>query len=93
MFELSGYIRCRNETETERVRLLVAEHVRLTRAEPGCLSCDIVETDDPLVWLVVERFKDRAAFDLHQVRALKSDWGTATKGIVRDYHLREEVGV
>ena len=38
------------------------EHIRLTRTRPGCLSFEVTQTDDPLVWRVDERFTDDAAF-------------------------------
>ena len=60
------------------------EHVRLTRAEPGCLSFEVTPTDDPLAWRVEERFTDRAAFDAHQRRTRASAWGAATAAIRRD---------
>lgn len=65
-------------------------HVHLTRAEPGCLSFDVVPTGDPLIWQVDEAFADRAAFDAHQVRAADTDWAALTKDIARDYVITED---
>lgn len=65
-------------------------HVHLTRAEPGCLSFDVVPTGDPLIWQVDEAFADRAAFDAHQARAADTDWAALTKDIARDYVITED---
>nr|WP_253913344.1 antibiotic biosynthesis monooxygenase [Pseudoruegeria sp. HB172150] len=86
---MTGFLRCADEAEAARVQKFLPEHIRLTRAEPGCLSFDVTETQDPLVWSVAERFLDRAAFDAHQARAGASAWAEATKGIARDYEIVE----
>jgi quinol monooxygenase YgiN len=91
MIRLRGQLRCMTETEAEAVRRHAPDHVRLTRAEPGCLSFAIDATDDPLVFEVLESFRDRAAFDAHQARTRESAWFEATRGILRDFRI-EEVG-
>jgi len=63
------------------------EHLRLTRAEPGCISFDVTQTEDPLIWRVEELFVDRAAFDFHQQRTRASEWFAATSAIPRDYEI------
>ncbi|APX11609.1 putative quinol monooxygenase [Tateyamaria omphalii] len=85
---LNGFLRCASESEADRVRAALPEHVRLTRAEPGCVRFDVVPTDDPLVWTVSEAFTDPAAFKAHQARAAKSDWARDTAGIARDYTIK-----
>ncbi len=65
-------------------------HIKLTRAEPGCLSFEV--TPDPAIrgrFNVAELFEDRAAFDAHQTRANASDWATITNGIPRSYEIKE----
>lgn len=84
---LNGYLRCANEAEAARVRAAPDEHIRLTRAEAGCISFEVNPTPDPLVWAVAEEFTDKAAFEAHQARASASDWAKATKGIARDYTI------
>ncbi|UOA14670.1 hypothetical protein DSM109990_01477 [Sulfitobacter dubius] len=84
---LTGHLRCATPAEADRVRAGLDAHLRLTRAEPGCLRFDVTPTDDPLVWQVSELFTDRAAFDAHQTRAAASDWATLTAGITRDYQI------
>lgn len=89
MIRLRGQLICLSDAEAQAVRQHLAEHVRLTRAEPGCLTFDISPTDDPLIWEVMEAFRDRASFDAHQTRTRSSDWFAATKGILRDFRLEE----
>jgi quinol monooxygenase YgiN len=89
MIRLRGHLRCLTEAEAEAVRAHRAEHIRLTRAEQGCLSFEIVETDDPLTFEVMESFRDRAAFDAHQARTRDSQWFAQTRGILRDFLVEE----
>jgi quinol monooxygenase YgiN len=70
---------------------LLAEHVRLTREEPGCLAFTVTETADrPDHFAVAERFRDRAAFEAHQVRSADSAWGIATRHLRRHYQVVEQ---
>lgn len=86
---LSGWIAVPPD-ELVRLRPLLDEHVRLTRAEPGCLVFDIaVDPDAPERLGVAERFRDRAAFDAHQARTAASAWGAATRHLVRHYRIEE----
>jgi quinol monooxygenase YgiN len=91
MIRLRGQLRCMTDAERAAVLAHMADHIRLTRAEPACLSFDIAETDDPLVFEVMESFRNRAGFDAHQARTRDSAWFTATRGILRDFRI-EEVG-
>lgn len=49
MVRLSGFLRCASVAEVEIVQRHLPEHMRLTRAEPGCISFEVSQTDDPLV--------------------------------------------
>lgn len=91
MIRLRGQMVCVTANEAESVRRHLPEHIHLTRAEPGCLTFEVSETDDPMVWEVMESFRDRASFDAHQARTRESAWFSATRGILRDFRL-EEVG-
>lgn len=84
---LTGTLTCDTDADAARVRAFLPEHIRLTRAEPGCLSFEVIPTNDPMVWTVAERFTDPAAFIAHQARAATSDWARATAGIARDYKI------
>ncbi len=72
------------------VEAALAEHIALTRAEPGCITfsvapCDQIEGR----FLVSELFRDQAAFDTHQARVKASDWGRITAGIPRIYDVEQ----
>lgn len=70
----------------DAVRIALADHISLTRAEVGCISFEV--TQDPKIagrFNVAERFTDAAAFEAHQVRAKASDWGQISAGLRRDY--------
>lgn len=82
---LTGQLICTTQHEAARVRAAIETHIRLTRAEPGCVSFEVVPTDDPMIWQVDEVFTDQAAFEAHQTRAKTSDWATQTAGITRKY--------
>lgn len=82
---LTGQLRCATDADIARVRAHLPEHVRLTREEPGCLSFDVAQTADPLIWQVDEEFADAAAFRAHQDRAAGSEWAKGTLGIERAY--------
>ena len=64
--------------------------IRLTLAEPGCLSFTVVPMPDGLTWAVDETFADRAAFQAHQARTMASDWARATVHIPRSYQIVED---
>ena len=84
---LTGLLIC---DSPERARIVVEHlplHVELTRAEPGCLSFEVAQTEDPLVWQVDELFQDAASFAAHQQRVAASEWGRATAGIERRYEV------
>jgi quinol monooxygenase YgiN len=69
----------------------VVDHIRLTRAEPGCISFEI--TPCPIVegrFLVAEIFENRAAFDHHQARTGQSIWAEITAGLPREYEITED---
>jgi quinol monooxygenase YgiN len=84
---LSGRLICSSHEELGLIESHLPEHVRLTRLEPGCLSFEVAQTDDPLIWNVRECFTDAAAFEAHQARTKASTWGAATKLIRREYQI------
>ena len=84
---LRGFLRCLSKHDVDLVRRYLPEHLRLTREEPGCISFEVSETDDPLIWRVEELFADRAAFDFHQQRTRASEWFMATSAIPRHYEI------
>ncbi len=91
MIRLRGQLVCLAAEEAAAVQTHRPAHEALTRAEPGCLGFEIADTEDPLVFEVMETFRDRAAFDAHQARTRDSDWFAATRGILRRFQI-EEIG-
>lgn len=87
MITLSGRLICANADDLALIRAHLPDHIRLSRAEVGCLSFEVHETADPLVWSVDETFTDQAAFDAHQARTRASAWFAATAHIKRDYTI------
>ncbi len=86
---LSGQLVCASADQAAIVQQHLPLHLRLTRAEPGCVSFEVRRTDDPLIWQVEERFADADAFDAHRARVADSEWGRATAGIERRYAIDE----
>lgn len=84
---LSGRLICADAAQAGIVRDHLADHIRLTMAEPGCISFAVEATSDPLVWQVDERFVGADAFAAHQERVRASAWGVATAGIRREYRI------
>ena len=89
MIRLSGRLICTTRTEAQAVLLHLPDHIRLTRAEPGCLSFEVTQDSDPLIWQVAECFTDQTAYDAHQARTRASEWFTATQAIRREYQITE----
>ncbi|AKK05487.1 Antibiotic biosynthesis monooxygenase [Corynebacterium mustelae] len=89
MVTLTGQLICANQAELALVEELLPEHISLTRTENGCVSFDVVQTTNPLVWDVSEVFVDSDALAAHQKRAAESRWGQATNRIERRYLVTE----
>lgn len=87
---LTGYIDVPEDRRTA-IDAALPEHVRLTRAEPGCLRFDVVpDQNQPGRFLVSEEFVDRPAFEAHQARVRSSNWGKISEGIPRQYEIVEQ---
>lgn len=90
MIHLTGTLSCATSEDAALVARLLPEHIRLTRAEPGCLGFTVTPLPDGLSWAVDERFSDRPAFTAHQARAAGSAWGRETAHVARDYRISED---
>ena len=89
MIRLTGHIDIPADRR-DAVAAALPDHIRLTRAEPGCLSFDVTpDPDTPGRWQVAELFASRAAFDAHQARAAASAWAKVSAGIPRAYRIEE----
>lgn len=87
---LEGYIVVPAE-ELATVRQALAEHIRLTHAEPGCLVFRVTEQMERVgVFDVYEEFVDQTAFEAHQQRVKTSDWGAITGNVERNYRVCEK---
>jgi len=85
---LSGFLIARTLDEADRVAAHLGEHIRLTRAEPGCLGFEVIRSQsDPCRFAVTEAFTDRAAFQAHQARTAATVWARVCAGIPRDYTI------
>ena len=79
------------DTDLSAVRESLAEHVRLTQAEPGCMEFRVSESvQQPGRFDVYERFVDRVAFDAHQRRVRESAWGEVSRNATRRYDVRDQ---
>jgi quinol monooxygenase YgiN len=84
---VSGHLRCAPD-EIAMVRDALPEHIRLSRAEPGCLSFEVTQDGgDPCRWNLAESFRDMAAFEAHRARTAASDWGRRTARLHRDIRV------
>ncbi|MGB8622268.1 MAG: putative quinol monooxygenase [Paracoccaceae bacterium] len=82
---LSGTLTCTPE-DLDAVLAALPEHIRLSRAEPGCLSFEVAQSAaDPCVLEVSESFRNRAAFEAHQTRTRASAWWRVTAHVQRAF--------
>ncbi len=74
----------------DRVRRLMESTQARVREQPGCVSYVFAETlDDPGHFLVVQRWRDRAAFDEHYASRVFADYQAAiTDSLERASELR-----
>ncbi|MCR9148812.1 MAG: antibiotic biosynthesis monooxygenase [Rhodobacteraceae bacterium] len=87
---LTGFLRCRTLEEADRIAPYLDDHVRLTRAEPGCLQFEVLRSAaDPACFAVSETYVDAEALEAHRVRAAGTIWARVTAGIPRDYTVTE----
>jgi quinol monooxygenase YgiN len=87
MIHLAGTLTCPKLDDLKIIETYLPEHTRLSRAEPGCLSFNVSQTANPLVWQLDETYVDQAAFDAHQTRNRASIWWQMSQGLVRDFKL------
>ncbi len=84
---LSGYLDV-PDGDIAIVEKHLPTHIRLSRAEDGCVSFDVrVDPKNSNRYLVDEEFATQAAFDAHQARVKSSEWGQATAHLHREYKV------
>lgn len=87
---LRGYIEVPVD-DIDAVERELEEHIRLTRAETGCLVFRVVQDAAKRSrFHVYEEFVDRASFTQHQERVQASTWGKVTASVTRHYEICEE---
>ncbi|MCE3288400.1 MAG: antibiotic biosynthesis monooxygenase [Caulobacter sp.] len=65
MLVVTGTVTARPETLDEMLAAAL-EHVRRSRAEPGCLQHGVsIDAEDPLTLVFYEEWEDRAALETH----------------------------
>lgn len=64
---LNVWLTVKETANVETVRSLLAEQVKLSRAEPGCLRFEAYHSQaDPRKFLLVERWSDKADWEVHR---------------------------
>lgn len=84
---LSGYVDV-PDGDIATVEAHLPTHIRLSRAEDGCVSFNVcVDPQNPNRYLVDEEFATQSAFDAHQTRVKSSKWGQVTAHLHREYKI------
>ena len=82
---LKGYITVL-DSDLVLVKKHLVEHVELTNQENGCLMFEVLQDKINInQFSVYEEFVDKCAFEMHQLRVSKSEWGAVTKNVERHY--------
>ncbi len=67
MICLNILLQVKDPADAARVRELLAEQGRLSRAEPGCMRFEVYQSNnDPTVFVLNERWESQAALDEHR---------------------------
>ena len=90
MIRLTGTLTCATPDDLIVVQTYLPDHIRLSRAEPGCLTFNVSQTANPLVWQVDETYINKAAFEAHQTRNSTSVWWAKSQGIARNFQITED---
>ncbi|WNC68799.1 antibiotic biosynthesis monooxygenase [Thalassotalea nanhaiensis] len=80
------------DADLEIVKAELIVHSKLTKEEPGCLVFNVTPDDKNVnKFNVYEEFIDQIAFDNHQSRVKRSNWGKVTKRVTREYQISYDV--
>ncbi len=78
------------DADLPAVKRELKTHIKLTLAEPGCLTFNVKQcTDNPNRFDVYEEFESKSAFEIHQERIKSSTWADVTVNVQRHYELTE----
>lgn len=84
---LSGYIKV-PDADLEAVQQALAEHIALTRSEPGCRVFQVkADPTERGRFNVYEEFTDKSAFEAHRLRVQQSAWGKVSQHAQRYYQI------
>jgi quinol monooxygenase YgiN len=84
---LQGYIIV-PDADFVKVKKGLETHINLTKQEAGCLIFNVKQDDiNNNKFNVYEEFTDQQAFDNHQLRVKKSNWGKITANFKRHYRI------
>jgi len=84
---LSGYV-LTTKPDLPKILAALPEHIRLTRAEPGCIVFSVTQDDDnPLRFDVYEEFESKEDFAKHQARIVGTNWSEASKSLEKFYEI------
>ena len=61
------WLTVKESTNVEKVRELLSEQARLSRAEPGCARFEVYQSqNDATKFLLIERWETQQALDVHR---------------------------
>ncbi|MBO9489173.1 antibiotic biosynthesis monooxygenase [Endozoicomonas sp. G2_1] len=84
---LSGFIIVPKQ-DLKTIKAELAHHIRLTRQEAGCIVFNVIQNEELSTRFdVYEEFVDQQAFEHHQKRIKKSNWGKLTKDVQRSFNI------
>ena len=67
MIQLNILLQVKDPADVEKVRELLKEQGRLSRAEPGCLRFEVYQSNnDPTTFILNERWDTQASLDVHR---------------------------
>ncbi|MDY6943235.1 MAG: putative quinol monooxygenase [Pseudomonadota bacterium] len=86
---LQGYIVV-SDDDLAAVQAELLKHIELTRKEEGCLVFRVTQDkENKNTFTVYEEFVNREAFESHQQRVKRSQWGEITANVERHYQISE----
>ena len=94
MFCINVWLTVKNESDTERVKELLSEAMRLSREEPGCERFEVYQSEaDRSRFLLCEHWSDRAAWETHRdAEAFTTIYAPQVLPLVdRDPHISEKL--
>lgn len=90
MYKLEGYINIPN-SDLSMVLNALPDHIKLTLAEPGCISFSVTPSDgNKNRYNVLEEFNCKAAFLAHQARIIGTHWAKVTQNVERHYVVKDD---